>query len=172
VRKGQAYKDPDTGALLGYEAIPSGEVEVRDYGTPSVGMMIKSTREVMGGDRLLALEGNYFKANFYPHAPAQAVQGRIISLYDAVSQTGQYQIVAINRGSQQGLEVGHMLEILKANRRVKDPVTGKQETLPKESAGQLMVFKTMPNISYGLVMSATRAIHALDHVEKPGYQAE
>lgn len=167
VRKGQAYKDPDTGALLGYEALPTGEVEVRKFDSPATGVMIKATREVLAGDRLLPLEGNRFLANFYPHAPAQAVSGRIISLYDAVSQTGQYQIVALNRGSQHGLEVGHVLAVLQASKRVKDPVTGKQESLPRESAGLLMVFKTMPAISYGLIMNATRAIHLLDHVEKP-----
>lgn len=172
VRKGQTYTDPDTGALLGYEALPTGEVEIRKFGAPSVGVMIKSLREVMAGDRLLSLEGNRFTANFYPHAPAQPVSGRIISLYDAVSQSGQFQIVAINRGSEHGLEVGHILTILKANKTVKDPVTGKKDQLPKESAGLLMVFKTMQGLSYGLVMSATRGIHVLDHVEKPSPDQE
>ena len=89
-----------------------------------------------------------------------------------MSQSGQFQIVAINRGSEHGLEVGHILTILKANKTVKDPVTGKKDQLPKESAGLLMVFKTMQGLSYGLVMSATRGIHVLDHVEKPSPDQE
>lgn len=167
VRKGERYKDPDTGEVLGYEAIPSGEVEVKSFGNPAAGVMTKSTREVLVGDRMLPLEANHFNANFYPHAPAQPVNGRIISVFDGVSQIGQYYIVAMNRGSKHGLEPGHVLSVLQASRAVKDPVTGKTEYLPKQQAGLLMVFKTMPSISYGLVMTATRAIHVLDHVEKP-----
>lgn len=167
MRQGVAYKDPDTGKLLGYEAIPTGEVEIKSYGTPSVGVMSKSTREVLAGDRLLPLLSDNFMANFYPHAPAQPIEGRIISLYDGVSQTGQFQIVALNRGSKHGLEAGHVLSILQASKKVKDPVTGRQEFLPKQDAGELMVFKVMPGISYGLVMTARRAIHVLDHVQQP-----
>ena len=167
VRKGVAYKDPDTGELLGYEAIPSGEAEVRSYGALASGVMTKSTREVLVGDRLLPLEADNFYANFYPHAPANNIDGKIISVYDGVSQIGQYQIVAMNRGAKHGLEPGHVLSILQASRKVKDPVTGQAEYLPKQLAGVLMVFKVMPGISYGLVMSATRAVHVLDHVEKP-----
>ena len=167
MRQGVAYKDPDTGKLLGYEAIPSGEVEIKSYGPPAVGVMSKSTREVLAGDRLLPLLGDNFQANFYPHAPAQLIEGRIISLYDGVSQTGQFQIVALNRGSKHSLEVGHVLTVLQAGQKVKDPVTGRQELLPKQDAGLLMVFKVMPTISYGLVMSASRAIHVLDHVQTP-----
>lgn len=167
VRKGVAYKDPDTGELLGYEAIPSGEVEIKNYDTPSLGVMTKSTREVLAGDRMLPLEANNFLANFYPHAPQGAVNGRIISVYDGVSQIGQYHIVAMNRGSKHGLETGHVLSIQQASRKVKDPVTGKPDYLPKQEAGLLMVFKVMPRISYGLVMKATSEIHVMDHVEKP-----
>jgi hypothetical protein len=167
VRKGEAYRDPDTGELLGYEALPSGEVEVRRFGNPAAGEMTRSVREVLAGDRLLPLEANNFAANFYPHAPARSVGGRIISVYEGVTQIGQYQIVALNRGTKHGLEVGHVLDIEQASRKVRDPVTGKNELLPRQKAGLLMVFKTMPGISYGLVMTATRAIHVLDHVEKP-----
>ncbi len=167
VRKGTAYKDPDTGELLGYEAIPSGEIEIKSYGTPSVGVMTKSTREVLAGDRMLPLEANNFLANFYPHAPAHPVNGKIISVYDGVSQIGQYHIVAMNRGSKHGLETGHVLSVLQASRKVKDPITGLADYLPKQDAGLLMVFKVMPAISYGLVMMSNREIHVLDHVEKP-----
>jgi len=167
VRRGATYKDPDTGDLLGYEVIPTGEVEIKNYGTPSVGVMTESTREVLAGDRMLPLEADNFQANFYPHAPSKPVEGRIISLYDGVSQTGQYEIVAINRGNKHGLEVGHVLTVLQAGKKVKDPVTGRSERLPKQDAGVMMVFKVMTDISYGLVMEASRAIHVLDYVQQP-----
>ncbi len=167
VRQGMQYKDPDTGELLGYEAIPSGEVEIKALGNPAEGMLTKSVREILPGDRLLPPEAESYQANFYPHVPTQAVDGKIISVYQGVSEISQYQIVAMNRGSKHGLEPGHVLRVLQLPREVKDPITGKQELLPEQSAGLLMVFKTMPGISYGLIMDTDRPIHVLDRVEKP-----
>ncbi|MDP3856875.1 MAG: LysM peptidoglycan-binding domain-containing protein [Stagnimonas sp.] len=167
VRKGDAYKDPVTNELLGYEAIPTGEVELRVPGAPAEGVLTQAFREVLRGDRLLPLEEDNFQANFYPHAPAGPVGGRIISVFEGVSQIAQYQIVTLNRGGLHGIEPGHVLSILQARRSVRDPYTKKMVSLPEQYAGQLMVFKVSPKLCYGLVMSATRPIHLLDKVEKP-----
>ena len=167
VRRGVVYKDPDTGELLGYEVIPSGEVEIKSFGNPAEGMLTASRREIIPGDLLLPPEAENFQANFYPHVPAQALDGKIISVYEGVSEITQYQIVALNRGSKQGLEPGHVLRIKQAPRTVTDPITHKSEQLPAVDSGLLMIFKAMPGISYGLVMTANRSVHLLDRVEKP-----
>lgn len=167
VRKGVVYRDPDTRELLGYEALPTGEVELRNFGSPAEGMLTKAFQEVLRGDRLLPLEKDNFLANFYPHAPARAVGGKIIAVFNGVSQIGQYQIVTLNRGAKAGLEPGHVLSILQSRRAVTDPYTNKTVKLPPQKAGLLMVFKVSPQIAYALVMDAERPIHVLDLVEKP-----
>lgn len=167
VRRGQEYRDPDTNELLGYEAIPTAEAELRELGKLSTVQLVQSYREVSIGDRLLPDESGLFQANFYPHAPAGAVGGRVIAVFDGLSQIGQYQIVTINRGTSQGLEPGHVLSILQAGRKVRDPYAPSRVQLPDEYAGTLMIFKVAPKVSYGLVMEAARAIHLLDKVEKP-----
>jgi hypothetical protein len=50
---------------------------------------------------------------------------------------------------------------------VTDHVEGGTVKLPDEPAGTVMVFKTFDNISYGLVMEATTAIHKYDHIRNP-----
>jgi LysM repeat protein len=167
VRLGKKYEDPETGEDLGIEAIPTAEAEVREVGKLTKVALVESVREVHAGDRLLPQESGLFEANFYPHPPAGPVGGRIISVFDALTQTGQYKIVTINRGTRQGLEPGHVLSILQAGRRVKDPYGGGRVQLPDEYAGMLMIFKVGPKVSYGLVMEATHPIHLLDKVEKP-----
>ncbi|HEX4871198.1 MAG TPA: LysM domain-containing protein [Nevskiaceae bacterium] len=167
VRKGEAYRDPDSGRLLGYEAVPVAETDIREYGEIASAVLTRSYREAKPGDLLLPQEAELFEANFYPHAPGQAVDGRIISVFDGVSQIGQYQIVALNRGRVHGLEPGHVLHIRQANRDTRDPQTGRRVSLPQVYAGQLMVFKVAPQLSYGLVMSAVREIHVLDAVGNP-----
>jgi hypothetical protein len=167
VRRGDEYRDPETGELLGYEAIPTAEAEVREYGKLSTVRLVESSREVNVGDRLLPLESGLFEANFYPHAPAQPVGGRVISVFDGMSQIGQFQIVTLNRGTRHGLEPGHVLSILRAGGRVKDPYEGGKVQLPDQFAGTLLIFKVSPKVSYGLVMEAVRPIHLLDKAEKP-----
>ena len=60
-----------------------------------------------------------------------------------------------------------MLQILQAGARVADPYGKTKVQLPDQPAGQLMVFKTTPRLSYALVMSVTRPAHLLDRVEAP-----
>lgn len=167
VRRGQAYRDPDTGDLLGYEAVPVGEVEVRQAGKPSTAVLSRTSREALIGDRLLPVEPEAFSENFYPRAPAAPIDGRIIGVTDGLSQIGQYRVVALNRGTQHGLEPGHVLDILQAGRSARDPYASRRVALPEEYAGRVIVFKVTPRVSYALVMSVVRPAHTLDKVEKP-----
>ena len=167
VRRGETYRDPDDNEVLGYEATPIGDAEVLEYGKPSTAVISRSVREALVGDRLLSAEAEAFSENFYPRSPAKEIDGRIISVADALSQIGQYQIVTINRGSNHGLEPGHVLDILQANRIATDPYSIRRVALPESFAGQLIVFKVTPRVSFGLVMSITEPVHKLDKVEKP-----
>jgi hypothetical protein len=98
------------------------------------------------------------------------INGQIISVFDGVSQIGQYNVVVLNRGKRDGLVVGNVLAIYQAGKQVVDP-QGKSSTsrvtLPDERAGVLMVFRTYEKVSYALVMRATRAIHVNDRVTNP-----
>ena len=171
IRVGEPYRDPDSRELLGFEAIPTGEAELRapgQAGQPTALMRItKSNREVLVADRLLPIEAESFDANFYPHPPASPLEGRIISVFDGLSQISQYQIVALNRGSNHGLDPGTVLDIFQSGRLVPDPYGSRAVQLPDQYAGVLMVFKVTPKLSYGLVMNATKPLHVLDKVKKP-----
>ena len=167
VQIGEPYRDPENRELLGYEAIPAGEAELRVPGQPATMRLTKSSREVLIADRLLPAEAESFQANFYPHAPATPVEGRIISVFDGLSQISQYQIVALNRGSNHGLDPGTVLDIYQSGHAVADPYGSHAVALPDLYAGVLLVFKVTPKLSYALVMSTNRAVHVLDKVKKP-----
>ncbi|NKF21948.1 LysM peptidoglycan-binding domain-containing protein [Solimonas sp. C16B3] len=167
VRLGQKFVDPDTGEMLGWEGTPVGSVEIREFGKPATALITDSTRETRPGDRLIEPLDDVYTANFYPHAPDHAVGGRILSVYDGVSQIGQYQVVTLNRGTREGIDPGTVLSIEQANRTARDPYTNRLVKLPPLFAGTLMVFKVDEKVSYALVMSAKREIHVLDLVEKP-----
>ena len=185
VHVGDELKDPDNGKFLGYQGIYAGRARVERNATGNGKheltkfLLTDSARETLPGDRLVkdVLE---VPLDFVPHAPAQQVSGRIISVVGGVNVIGQYQVVVINRGKRAGLEPGNVLAIWQQGDTVPDRgpggVTGTSQfkepfvpnvRLPSEHAGTFMVFKTYEQLSYGLIMSAESEIHVGDTVRNP-----
>jgi hypothetical protein len=167
VRIGQAYKDPDTGEVLGYEALPDGEAELRQKGEPATLMLTRSNEEVLVGDRLLPLEQEDYQAAFYPHPPLGKVDGHIISVYGGIGEIAQYQIVTLDRGRSNGLDPGTVLSIFRVLGTAPDPYGTGVVKLPDQVAGMVLVFKVTERLSYALVMSDNRPVHVLDKVRNP-----
>ncbi|AFJ03079.1 hypothetical protein Q7C_1938 [Methylophaga frappieri] len=167
-RGGKKYLDPDSGELLGYEAIYTGDATIRQTGDPATVDLTYTNREVQVGDRLLESEIDDFEMNFFPRSPEMRVNGRIISVFDGVSQVGQYQIVVLNLGLRDGLEPGHVVSLFKAGETVRDQVTSDRfdkVTLPDEHAGEALIFRLFDKVSYAIVMKATTAINLYDKVK-------
>lgn len=107
-RPGVALHDPETNEVLGYEAKYLGDARVRRFGNPTTLQIIRSAEEISPGDRLVPARESSFP-NYVPHAPDKMIEGAIMSVEGGVAEIGQFQIVTINRGIRDGLEVGHVL---------------------------------------------------------------
>lgn len=93
-----------------------------------------------------------------------------MSVYgSAVINAGQSQVVAINRGTQDGMEAGHVLAILKDGQRVMDKTdpTRPLMKLPNERNGLLMVFRTFDRVSYALILEITDSVRVGDRLVNP-----
>ena len=110
-RRSDALVDPDTGQTLGYMAIYLGEARLRKFGDPSTIEITKSQQEIYVGDRLLPSAKEIPNFSYVPRAPVRTVRGRIMNTYENLGETGPLGIVALSKGSQDGLEVGHVLAI-------------------------------------------------------------
>ena len=164
------YIDPDTDELLGYEALYAGTGPVQKFGDPATIKLVRTAREVRVGDRLRPADRSTTPTHFQPHAAPSGTEGHIISVLDGVTNIGQFNVVALDLGERDGMEVGHVMRVFQQGDVIKDPVSGKygdKVKLPDEDAGIVMVFKTFEKVSYGLIMSATRAIHINDYVRTP-----
>ena len=166
VHVGEELRDPDDNRHIGYHGILVGEGSLRRGGDPATVALTDTHREVLKGDRLIP-ESVDVPLNFFPRAPSSQIDGRIISVAGGVTQIGQYQVVVMNRGTNNGLATGDVLTVFKTGETIKDRIGGGKVKLPDEEAGTIMVFKTFDRISYGLVMEATTAIHVLDAVRNP-----
>lgn len=166
VHVGDPLYDPDDNRLIGYQGIFVGEGTLRRGGDPTTVALTDTSQEAIRGDRLVP-EVVDVPLNFYPRTPSSQIDGRIIHVVGGVTQIGQYQVVVLNRGSDDGLAVGDVLTVFQAGETVKDRFGGGNVTLPDEDAGTVMMFKVFDRIGYGLVMEATQSIHILDAVRNP-----
>ncbi|MCU7905574.1 MAG: LysM peptidoglycan-binding domain-containing protein [Candidatus Thiodiazotropha sp. (ex Epidulcina cf. delphinae)] len=169
VRPEKPYKDPDSGEILGYEALYIGSSELKRTGDPAKLLITSSVMEAVIGDRLIRAKEEKPLIDFQPRSPENLIEGRIISVLNGVSQIGQFNVVVLNKGANVGLEPGHVLQILQGGDEIRDIVEGRGEkvTLPLEKAGHLMVFRTFQKVSFALVMDATKPLHVLDWVRPP-----
>jgi len=170
VRPGDAYKDSESGEILGYEATYIGNAEATRAGDPATIFFNSTVLESVIGDRLLRIEHERAMANFIPKAPSREVSGAIISVLNGVSQIGQFNVVVLDRGSNDGVDPGTVLRIDQRGETIRDTVTPDSRdtvTLPDEQAGTLMVFRSFERVSFGLVLDATKVIHVNDRVLNP-----
>ena len=130
-RRGDPLVDPDTKQILGYVAIYLGEAELRRRGELSTVEITKAAQEVYRGDRLVPIPRETPVFAYVPRAPQTQVQGRIVSTYGGLRETGPLSIVALSKGTRDGLEVGHVLAIYRDQRSARyaertQPLFGRQ----------------------------------------------
>lgn len=167
-RKGQVFKDPVTRESLGVYAQGIGTVAVESIdGEIATLDLIRTYEEVRPGDSLLPSEDRAVESLFYPSAPDSEIDAQIIAVEGGVTQVGKFNVVIINRGEREGLQIGNVLAIFKAGEVVSDRVRGGKIALPDERAGLVMVFRTFEKISFGLVLEADRALAVNDKVKNP-----
>lgn len=170
VREGKPYRDAITGEVLGYEAQYIASSVLQRTGDPATVLIESSEMEALKGDRLLPAVEEKPLTTFFPKPPTKKVHGSIIAVLNGVSQIGQYNVVVVDRGLTDGLEVGTVLAIDQKGDEVRDTVTENSADtvkLPDERAGTLMIFRTFPRVSFGLVMDADKALHVNDRVRNP-----
>jgi hypothetical protein len=173
-RQGPPLVDPDTQRTLAYEAIYLGTAQVTSPGNPATVVLTSAVQEVNAGDKLVAA-GPPQPMNYAPHAPSAQLRGRVIRIYGSVGRVGEagpLQIISINRGRKDGIEVGHVLALYSLGGAVRDMTKsgGASDALiklPDERAGLSFVFRVFDRVSYALVMHVTRPISPLDVVRTP-----
>lgn len=177
---GEELRDPDTGHVLGFLGVYTATALVQRPGEISKAVLTDTARETLEGDRLIATDTDV-PLNFMPRAPRKDINGAIIAVVDGEELIGQYQVVAINRGTSDGIEPGHVLAVNQRGLLTRDrhggrevgvgmtvgSGIGKRVRLPDERAGTMLVFKSYEHMSYGLIVSAENTIHVADRVVSP-----
>ncbi len=170
-RPGRPLKDPETKAIIGYEAAYLGTLKLQRTGKSedeADTFSVVNIKEEMGvGDRLMPVPPTPI-LNYVPHPPEQAVTARVMSIYGGVSHAGQNQVVTINRGKNDGIDIGTVLELYRFGQTIADRTDDKKPVkLPDEQYGSLFIFRVFNHISYGLIMQVTDAAQVGDVAKAP-----
>lgn len=172
----EPIRDPENNDLLGYTGIYVGSGPVVAAGDPAKVLLTDTSREALQGDKLFP-ESHEVNMDFVPHAPTSDIDATVIAV-QSHSVIGQYQVVALNRGSRHGLEPGHILGVSQRGPVVRDRYAkgglgagalgrGTKVQLPHERVGLVMVFKAFDRMSYALVMETSHEIRHGDLAHNP-----
>ncbi|HEY0063774.1 MAG TPA: LysM peptidoglycan-binding domain-containing protein [Telluria sp.] len=172
-RPGAPLRDPVTNKVIAYEAVYLGSVKAHTEAKPGSDvhtMIVSSSKQEMGvGDRLLPAPPTAIR-NYVPHAPDQPVDARVLGVYSGVNFAGQNEVVSINRGSLDGIDVGTTLQLHTLGKTIPDTTVkgrAKMIKLPDEQNGTLFIFRVFNKVSYGLIMQVTEPVQVGDLARSP-----
>jgi len=156
--------DPESSKSIAFETETLGEAEMLRPGDPAKLRIVKSSKEIHQGDRLVPAVRKLSLPYYHPKAYRDPISINILDADSDMAGFGPGDVITLAAGSDQGLEPGHVLQIMRDQGVQKDPVTKKKYRLPIERSGIVMVFKVYGQVSYGLIMRATQGVRVYDKV--------
>ena len=168
-RPGEAYYDPITKELLGYQAQDIGNTKLLSSAGESVAELeVTRVTEVRITDRLLPMRERIIDATFHPRPPSEEIEdGFMIAVPGGVTQIGTNDIVVLNKGERDGLEVGQVLAVYQTGELVFDEIAKENVLLPDIRAGLAMVFEVFEKASYAIILKSDKPLKVGDKVKNP-----
>jgi len=160
-RRNKALRDPISNAILGFEITHVADAKLLSVGDPSTLMITGNKMETIKGDILLANNDASASHMFVPRLPELRGEARIVSLVNAITQTGRDQVVVLNVGTDSNIQEGDVLAIeTRGKSMIDERGRGGYERvrMPNTRTGVVMVFRTFDKVSYALVMESTRPV--------------
>jgi len=168
-RPGKPLIDPDTGNTIGYEAFFLGNANLVQPGEPAALQITVAKEEIMRGDRLIpAPPVNII--SYVPHRPDNQIAARVMTIYGGVSEGGRASIVSLNRGRNDGLEVGHVLALFRnrvSSAIDQDTMRRVDTPIPEERYALVFVFRVFNGVSYALVLESSKPVTIGDYARNP-----
>ncbi|MDO4877754.1 MAG: LysM peptidoglycan-binding domain-containing protein [Neisseria sp.] len=138
----------------------------------------EAVSEIRNGDYLLKLNEDPNRFNMMPHEPNQRVDARVVSIFDGISEAGQFQTITLNKGGADGLDKGAVVSIYKRSRRLKTDLVEKDNdgrrsvvkylSIPAEEVALAMVYNVSDHLSSAIILEGMKNVSVGDTVSNPG----
>jgi hypothetical protein len=168
-RRGKPLKDPETGDVLAHEAFFLGNMRLVQPGDPAVMRVTVVKEEMARGDRLLPAPEPKIIA-YVPHRPDEPVEAKVMSIYGGAHEGGAGFVVSLNRGENNGLEVGHVLALFRdrvAKGVEEDGNRRYSVSVPQERYALVFIFRVFNKVAYGLVIESSKTVKIGDSARNP-----
>ncbi|WP_020208555.1 LysM peptidoglycan-binding domain-containing protein [Gilvimarinus chinensis] len=167
-RQGETFVDEQTDEVLGIHALGVGGVSIDKIDGEIIRVHVtRSDEELRAGDILLPNVERSIVSIFYPSAPDFPIEAEVLAVEGGVTQIGKMDVMIINQGERDGVQVGNVFEAFVKGETIQDRVTGDTLQLMDERAGLVMVFRTFEKLSFAIVMEATRPMAVGDLLRNP-----
>ncbi len=138
---------------IGYQVRVKGFLKVVDvYKDTSKVLVTQSFDAIMIGDSIKPFEP-FPKHIRIKKAEANA-NGYVIGTIDEREAVGEGDIIYMDIGKKDGVEIGNVVEIYRPARKVYDPVKKKEELIPPMMVGKAVVLGTQEYTSVGLIFKS------------------
>lgn len=172
IKRGSVLDPDNKENKLGLELTYLGDAVVKQSGEVSVLRVSRAVREIPVGARLVKAPEKPF-VNYVPHLPSQPIDAKVLSSYGGERYVGSLSTVVINRGANDGVDMGTVLFAYKPGKKIKKEKDDETDRLtPPLRNGSVFVYRVFPTLSYGLVLDSTDAVTYGDVVKAEPATAE
>lgn len=167
-RQGDSYIDPDSGEILGQHIMKIGvAIVVGVEENLSTLRVIRAKTAIRRGDRLLKDIKRMSVKEMHPEPMSKVVYGNIIAVENGRNTAGAMDIVALNRGYEEGLEPGNLLGLFTKGERLKTLKTQSVMNAPERRIGSILVFSVYEKMSHGIILQASQQVISGTIVKTP-----
>jgi LysM domain-containing protein len=189
--KGEKIIDPQTQELLGYyakflgtgKAVTAGNIENK---IPATLYVDSVKQEIHSGVLVMPInDGQLLPAYYTMQAADKNIDGKIISAATGNREFAKLDVVMINRGQQDSVNLGDIMSINRQSPNVIEtadgPIYSKDASswnrlaksadsdyeMPTETIGKVMIFKLYDKVSMGLILTTQKPVRLQDTVAAP-----
>ncbi len=165
---GRKLIDPCTEKVIGLQVDVIGDAELELAGKPgrceipSAVWITNSTIEIDQGARLVPRVGLDLPEVIEARYPDRFVKGFVLSVENISVGVGNYSVVVLGLGKNDGVFQGCVLDLIDGSRVVYDEYTHKKVNLPPFKFGEVLVYKVACKISLAIISYAQHPVHIND----------
>lgn len=156
---------PDSNKALGVKVLYIGVAEVVERGDDKQflkALITSSEQEMERGDLIFTNSEQLLEVN--PTKNLVDLEGVIVDSIDDISEFGQHHMVFINVGSEEGVQVGNRLAVARRGDGIMKFDADRDEQMPLEPVGELMVIATQAHTASALITRSTLELRKGDQV--------